>query len=128
MEDTPEKIPFLSMRDGDNIKKNVVYYRGSVNTEPATQEQLQEVINRRIDTGYSTTKEMEFRAHLSQLNDLYNAIPKYYATAPWLSAINLMSMFSKKKNPNYPDEDFEGFIIRMIKLKKEIIQKIITGR
>ncbi len=128
VEDRPNHLPFLSMRDSEGIKKNTVYYRGSVNTDEATHEQLQQIINRRIDTGYSTTKEMEFRAHLNQLKDLYDMIPEYYSSAPWLSAITMTNMFNKRPNPNYPDEDFEKFILKIINTKKEIIQKLITGR
>ena len=128
VEDTPDHLPFLSMRDGEGIKKNVVYYRGSVNTDQATYEQLQEIINRRIDTGYSTTKEMEFRTHLNQLNDLYGVVSKYSITAPWLSAIAMPSMFQKERNPKYPDEDFEDFILRMIQKKKLIIDGLISGK
>lgn len=127
VENTPDYIPFLSLREGDQIKKNEIYYRSVINTEKATHEQVQEIINRRIETGYSTTKEMEFKAHLVQLSDLYDAIPKYYSSFPGLIS-NAFFPFGSQKNPEYPEEDFQSFILKMIQKKKEIIAKLIVGK
>ena len=129
VKDLPERIPFLSLKDGKEIKKNVIYYRDGTNTEPATYEQIQKIINRRIDTSYSTTKEMELRSHLNQLKELYDAIPKYCTKFPWsIHSFEIILDITKERNPKYPEEDFEDFIIKMITLKKEIIRKLITGR
>ena len=129
IEDRPGYCPFLSLRDGDGLKRNRVYCRGSVNTEEATHNQLQNIINRRIDTGYSTTREIEFRAHINQLDDLYSTISEYNMTVSGLFDTRLMTgILRKEKNPKYPEENFEVFILRMIQIKKEIIQKIISGR
>jgi predicted HTH transcriptional regulator len=65
VEYTPDYIPFTSISDGSDIQKNHIYYRNVVNTEDATYEQLQDIINRRIETGHSTKKEFEFRDHLA---------------------------------------------------------------
>lgn len=128
VEDTPEYLPFLSLRDGENIHRNKVYYRGSVNTDEASHEQLQEIINRRIETGYSSTKEMEFRDHLNQLKDLYGVISRIHSSIPWLSSFGLAGLFTSTPNPNYPSEDFEKFVVRMIEKKKLIIDGLVSGR
>ncbi len=133
--DTPQKIPFLSLKNGKEIKKNVIYYRNGTITEPASYEQIQEIINRRIETGYSTSSEISLRTHLTQLRELYEFIPKYRSRfnrsifkGRGLLQGYLASILEQEKNPNYPKEDFEAFILRMINLKKEIIEKIILGK
>jgi predicted HTH transcriptional regulator len=128
VEDTPHFLPFLSLRDGTELKKNRIYYRGKTNTEEATYEQVQEIISRRIDTSFSTTKAMQFRDHLNQLKELYEMTPENYLSYPWLT--NLHGMFGMRamRNPLHPEEGFDEFISKMIKIKKEIIQKLITGR
>lgn len=121
VEDTPPYIPFLSMRDGTGIIKNRIYYRGAINTEEATQEQLQEIINRRIETGYSSTSEDEFKNHLAQLKDLYAAIPRY------VHFFDKFAMMGMTSNPLYPEESFEEFILNMIEKKKVVIQRFINN-
>ena len=138
--DTPQKIPFLSLKDGKEIKRNIIYYRNGAITEPATYEQVQEIINRRIETGYSTRNELTLRAHLNQLKELYEFIPKYRTKVVQSALIykhiikeisgtlsGFLPVTEEVKNPNYPEEDFEAFILRMINLKKEVIKKIILG-
>mgnify|MGYP001618825250 CR=1 FL=1 len=128
VEDTPQYIPFLSLREGEHIKKNAIYYRGQTNTEEATHDQVQEILNRRIDTAYSTSKEMRFRDHLNQLKELYEMTPENYLTYPWFSNLHGMFGLHSVRNPFHPEEGFDDFIIKMIKIRKEIIQKLITGR
>lgn len=126
VEDTPQYLPFLSLNSSRNeLHKNRVYYRGKTNTEEATNDELKKIINRRLDTNVSTTKEDDFREHINQLKILYSFLQRYYVKAPfWLG--NMSQALSaiqgtKEKNPNYPDEDFEDFLVRMVSLKKEII-------
>ncbi len=119
IEDTLGHIPFVAMSNGDDIRKNAIYIRRGTSSEEANYEELQKVINRRIETGYSTSSEIQLEEHLSQLKILYSNITKN-------RLINLGSLVISAlttENPNYPDEDFEDFIIRMIKFKKERIEK-----
>jgi predicted HTH transcriptional regulator len=134
VEFTPEYIPFLSLKAGEELEKNRVYYRGKTNTEEATHEELKKIINRRLDTNISTTAKDEFREQIQQLETLYSFINKY----PNNSVVNntlrqideVRSLLGRigLENTKYPDEDFEEFIVRMIEIKKEIIEKIISFR
>ncbi len=130
--DTPQYLPFLSLRSsGDTIFKNRVYTRRKTNSEEATHEELKAIINRRLDTNISTTVEDSFKEHLNQLKMLFNFIKKYHSISPiWthtISAALATGIFASQQteNPNYPEEDFEEFIIKMIKKKKEIIESRI---
>lgn len=126
VEDTPQYLPFLSLNSsGNELHKNRVYYRGKTNTEEATNDELKKIINRRLDTNVSTTEEDNFKENLNQLKILYSFLDKYYTKSPFWMA-NISATLSaiqgtKEKNPNYPEEDFEDFILRMVSLKKEVI-------
>ena len=81
VEDKVSHIPFLSLNNGENIEKNRIYYRGAVNTEEATHDQVQEIINRRIGTNYSTQYEQKLVTNLNELKELYRTLPSYMELA-----------------------------------------------
>lgn len=126
IDDTPQYLPFLSLSSsGGTLQKNRVYIRAKTNTEEASHEALKKIINRRLDTNISTTAEDSFKEHLKQLKLLYGFIDKYYAKAPfWMTNIDPLNMLggTRERNPSYPEEDFEEFVVRMIKKKKVIIE------
>jgi len=132
VEDTPQYIPFLSLKaSGTEINKNRVYFRGKTNTEEANHEELKKIINRRLDTNISTTVEDEFKEHLMQLKLLYSFISKYLTKSPfWMTNISTLALLgaTKEDNPKYPEEDFDDFIIKMINRKKDIIEGLIRLR
>jgi len=132
VEDTSQYIPFLSLKaSGSEINKNRVYFRGKINTEEANHEELKKIINRRLDTNISTTVEDEFKENLIQLKLLYSFISKYLTKNPlWMTNFSSLALLgaTKEKNPNYPKEDFEEFIIKMIQRKKDIIEGAIRLR
>lgn len=47
IKDLPIQIPFISLSDGIDIKKGIVYVRRQGSTEPATHEELQDIVHRR---------------------------------------------------------------------------------
>ena len=75
VEDRPQHIPFLANAGGANIQCNVVYVRDGAATPPATHDQLQNIINRRLATGHSTRRELTRHEHLEELKALYGQIP-----------------------------------------------------
>lgn len=130
VEYNPTHIPFLSLKAGTNIKANAVYVRREGVTEEANHEELQRVINSRIETGYSTRKEIDLKLHLEQLRILYTEVPKLRNKDIFnLGGLTSMMGVFAEKNPNYPQEDFEKFVSRMIQLKKKRISEEldITG-
>jgi predicted HTH transcriptional regulator len=67
VESDPKSLPFLAKKDGDGVKRNAVYVREGVSTTEASHETLQKIINRRLDTGYSSQKVLALKEHLEQL-------------------------------------------------------------
>lgn len=122
VEDMPQYIPFLAESDGKDIRRNAVYIRRGAATEETTYEELQTIINRRIETQYSSQTEFSLKNELDELRFLYNQIPQRvsYATYYGLSS-------EDKPNPKYPKDTFEDFIISLINTKKEHILKLFNN-
>ena len=112
--DRPERLPFLAIADGNELRAGVVYVRKGVSTRLATHDQLQKVINRRIETGYSTERELTLREHLEELKVLYAE----WRPADHYFASMVSSMFNSGANYN-------DFIGGMIERKKEIVASLL---
>ncbi|MGD0339924.1 MAG: ATP-binding protein [Bacteroidota bacterium] len=124
-------LPYISQFEGDGIRNNAIYVRRGPATEEANYDELQRVINIRIETGYSSQTEMDTRTHLEQLKLLYGQIEKYHVRITGgiyqilNSMVNMPSLSGKQENvpnPSYPEEDYEKFIVRMIEKKKKRIE------
>lgn len=131
--DFPEHLPFLSMSEGDGVKAATIYVRRLSASEPANHDELQKVLNRRVETNYSSKTEMELQVHLAQLKTLFANVerfhlrikkPTQFGTAMMGLARLGEAVFGEHEtspNPEYPIEDFEAFVVRMIALKKRRI-------
>ena len=132
IENTPAYMPFISKNENDFINKNIIYTRRGTKSTIANYEEIQNMINKKIETKYSTDSEIKLEEHLSQLETLYNYIePK--KTIINNSFVKLFSNMAKnsglvvKDNPLYPNESFEGFVSNMIKLKKNRIKDLLLS-
>lgn len=117
IEDSPESIPFVSMAGGDGIRQNAIYVRRQGETLEADYNELQEVINRRIETQYSSKSENALLTNLGQLKALYQFIPKKLNIFDRMTA----NMGILIDNPEYPSESCEDFIKSLIEVKKKMI-------
>jgi hypothetical protein len=122
VEDTPAYIPFIAASDGDNIRRNAIYARRGTSSEEANYEELQEMLNRRLETGYSSRNEFDLEKHLTELRVLYTHIPRFYN--PMDEMVEMIRGGSR--NPRYPKEDYETFVKRLIEEKKKIIEKTVS--
>jgi hypothetical protein len=120
IEDDPLHLPFVCRWDGDKIRKAAIYIRRGTSTEEANYNELQEIINRRIETGYSSQGEIELQKHLYDLSALYTSIQSYHS-----QTADVLSRAVRKLDPNYPREDFDEFIAKAIQKKKRLIEKIL---
>lgn len=111
----PKHFPFIATSEGKNVKDNAIYTRRGTSTVEVNYEELQSIINRRLETGYSSKHEMDLETHIQQLKILYRQInkPKYSFE---LFTNTIASMF------NDEEMEFKDFIIDMIKKKKEKIE------
>ncbi len=116
--------PFISLAEsGNGIRKNAIYVRHGTKTEEANYQQLQEIINRRVESGYSSQNELDLANEFAELKILYDQfLPHTMGAFGGLSAIARLNL----SNPDYPNESFEAFTRRMIQLKKERIQRLLT--
>ena len=128
VEDTPRYIPFVSESDGDDIRENAIYVRRGTNTEEATYDQLQEILNRRIETKYSSQDEFALEKELADLKTLYRNIPQYYTLSEIVKAQRLDYLGPRESNPFYPEESFQEFVALLIEEKKKRIKAIIGKR
>jgi predicted HTH transcriptional regulator len=143
IQDDPTHIPFVSLASGKQIERAVIYVRRGTNSVAANHEELQRLLNRRIQTEYSSSDEMELDAHLSQLKVLYGHIAKTHVVHEMdedqlrlntsmdlaLGAMRKAMGIARTrvvKNPNYPDESFEQFVVRMVQAKKRRIERALN--
>lgn len=133
----PRYVPFVAAKESDKLRKDYIYIRRNRASEPINHDELQEVLNKRIDTQHSTTTERELREHLDELKELYGHIPrnisKVISHTPSIfesTLKNTILMLGETKyenipNPNYPEEDYEKFVKRIIEIKKKVIEELI---
>lgn len=124
----PEYIPYLSKKDGKDIKKNSIYIRHNASTIQAEYNHLQDIFNRRLETTFSSAREMSLMEHFKELKDIYSLIKKGDWIDPYYENFHHWDDdLAFEDNPKYPQEDFEDFVVRMIELKKSVIQSIVTA-
>lgn len=142
--DTPERLPFISLAEGNDIEKNTIYVRRGTKCEKADKSDIDRVIESRLSTIYSGNSEMSLDEHLSQLKTLYNELPKKIKIlvkkgepAPWTyklaevakyatqALVGTPDEFEEQDNPNYPKESYEMFVSRMVNAKKLRIEKVL---
>ena len=138
VEDTPQHIPFMSKKDGANIKSTEIYVRRGTSCEVANHEEITAIINRRVNYIHPLTGEpLQLDEHLKQLKILYKQIEKekvYYkngiTTGFATMLADLISPLVKgervaEPNPLYPEETYEEFISRLITSKKNKIERVL---
>ncbi len=123
-------IPFLSKNDSNSLKKDIVYVRRGTQSIQANYEELQKIFNLRISSEYNTSSEIKLEEHLAQLKLLYGQIKKHYFVDPiWDTVseeeklnIQMEQAHYRRNNLNYPKEDYEEFINKLISIKKSVIE------
>jgi hypothetical protein len=124
----------------NGLEKDVIYIRRGTKSEKATYEDIERIIDYKIQTLFKESSDLNLDEHLSQLKKLYNELPKkinvlvkkgqpssFVRTMEQIGQMFIQSKdeYEEKDNPNYPEESYEAFILRMIKYKKLKIEKVI---
>lgn len=126
-----EKLPYVWSRDSGENTIGVVYIRRGTKTCKANNRELQELIDKRIRASYVEGSSLGLEEHLKQLKILYNNIDKnktYFTFGSNFSKTlgNLIGgNVSLKENLNYPKEEYDEFIGRMIHQKKLKIERVL---
>lgn len=109
----PKIIPLLSLASGKDISSDTAYVRHQTESVPANHEQLEKLINARIETGYSSTAILDLKEHLEQLKVLYSMSK---------NNMNALASLSEQIFGN-PFSEYHHFIEGLIKLKRQRIIK-----
>ena len=124
--DDVERIPFAAASAGSDIRTAAIYVRRGAESLEANYEELQRMINRRLETGVSSTAELDIRKHLSQLRVLYQEIsPTRTKPNALMQSLGEMARgvlgVNSEPNPDYPAEGFDKFVAKAIEWKKQHI-------
>ena len=128
--DDPKHIPFIATAKGEGIRKLGIYVRQGPATQEANYEELQRVINRRLETGYSSQREIDLTTHLGELQALYHNISKYHyphaITTQAITSILAPLQGKPELNPAYPKEGYDDFVAHMVERKKRLIEMVLN--
>ncbi|MEO9077772.1 MAG: ATP-binding protein [Rhodanobacter sp.] len=119
VEDEPKHLPFLALKDAHGVRANAVYVRSGTSSAEASQLELQNVINRRIETGHSSQPALDLEKHLGQLKSLDELRPQNDC---WL---NLYFKDHMNQIEDRESSDFKGFVEEAYEMKKAQILSLL---
>jgi hypothetical protein len=130
VESDPKALPYLAGRDGTGVRANAVYVRRKTESVEADHGELERLLNKRIETGYSSSRVLELEEHIAQLKTLYSSIDRtktgYHFPGLTIQGILKESaFFSSKPNPHYPKETLDEYISQLIERKKRRIEEVL---
>lgn len=120
-------LPYLCCKGHTDLKDNVVYVRKRKESTEADHDDLQEVLNRRLKTGYSSSGLLTLKEDLEQLRILYREMDNFrrYGITQLLSENMLNGFLSGQRSAKYPKQSLEDFVAEMIEHKKQKIKRTI---
>ena len=141
--DTPDRLPFISLKETTDLEKDVIYVRRGTKCEKASASEIEHIISRKMETVFKESSDLSLDEHLIQLKKLYNELPKKIKVLVKKGEPTAMSLFIQQfssklgnmwqsndvydyqDNPDYPSESYEAFNLRMIDKKKLKIEKVL---
>lgn len=142
--DTPDRLPFFSLNETTGLEKDVIYVRRGTKCVKATAEEIERIIENKIKTIFKESSNLSLEQHLGHLKTLYGELPQKIKVlvrkgelSPGLAAFGRMvanlsvgiydtpDEYEERDNPNYPEESYEAFVLRMIRAKKLKIEKVL---
>jgi predicted HTH transcriptional regulator len=123
-------LPFVVEKGTGDLRAAAIYVRRGTESVEANHEELQRIINQRLETGHSTAAAMKLDDHLDQLKVLQERIPRFkyesgYSAFSLFHTRMLEQMLGatvRQDNPDYPKEDMQAFILRVFDEKKNLIE------
>ncbi|EHR0803127.1 helix-turn-helix domain-containing protein [Vibrio coralliilyticus] len=113
-------LPVLCLKEGNGLKSSVVYVRDGTQSIVANREQLELLINARIDTEYSSTPTLELGYHLEQLKTLCEQVNVLEQEEIFDSNHGLREFLDFEG-----DKIYSSFLYEMIEHKKQIVKKML---
>ena len=142
--DAPEQLPFFSIGASDDIEKDCVYVRRGTSSEKASARDFETMFQRKLENVFKESNDLSLKEHLEQLKFLYDCIPqqkrilvkkgnRFVGAMEGLQALSERmteifgepDQYEEVPNENYPSEDYEQFLVRMIDKKKLKIEKVL---
>lgn len=122
-----KQLPYLCTRGGDGIKDHGIYVRKGTNTAEANHDDLQRLINRRLETGFSSSHLLSLEEHLEQLRLLYRLFEHSPSSlTATLTPGTLVSPPETDSRIQAPlTEPFDRFLTRCIERKKQLIEQLL---
>lgn len=125
IEGAGEAVPLVATGSGANINEGFIYVRRHASSLVANYEEVQNLISQRFEGGVQQ-ETAELHEELRQLKTLYNEIDKIKTqtklTAGLFQTIG-SAMFETKRNPKFPDLDYEEFVAQTIEKKQIRIER-----
>jgi hypothetical protein len=131
----PAELPFVALVHGEGIRAGAIYVRREGSTNEATYEEVQRLIAQRIAAVPQTPQARDLKTHLEELKVLYAEIPRNLVGMPPLFrslgiteiAQQLVGTWAgdAKHNPNFPPEDYQSFVRRLVDSKKRLIEEFL---
>ena len=130
-------LPYFAKKTTESCKENTIYTRHGSSSQPATKNQIEGIIRRKIQSISPHTSSLKLDEHINQLKILYEFIPEIILDTSIkienpindlrrvlgsLTGVNKPT----KPNPNYPEEGLEDFILKCIDEKKIKIKKMLS--
>lgn len=125
VENKPRYLPFICSSDGDGIRAGAIYTRRGTSSEEVNYNELQAIINRRLETDYSTQSQFNLEREISELKLLYGEIQKYHYYDPDYEPDYGELRMQEENNTFYPEEELDEFIAGIIKAKKLRIKALL---
>ncbi len=123
--DSPnESLPFICADSGKNAREAAIYVRRGSASAEANYEELQRILNTRVETRYSSSRSMSLKDHLAELSLLYRQIDRYISIEDHPMSLG---EYGVTGNPEFPQESFEEFVGRLIKSKKKRIELVLES-
>ncbi|HTB82035.1 MAG TPA: ATP-binding protein [Candidatus Sulfotelmatobacter sp.] len=118
----PVQLPHISTREGKGILPNTIYVRRQGMTDKANDEELQQLINTRIATGYSSSREITLRNHLEELKVLYTELAKW-------KSLPINQQFALSAGLSLTGCDpYDRFLSETIRIKCHKVQNLLINR
>ena len=130
----PESLPFVAQRGTTGVRAGAIYVRREGQTEEGSYEEVQNLIRQKLASTPQTEEARGIKEHLEELKVLYAEIPQNLNTPGSLfeplfsrTALQFASILggNSKPNPNYPSEDYQAFVRRVLDAKKSLIEKAL---
>ena len=117
IEDVPEELPFLALSDAGDLRKNAIYVRSGTSSREADHDELQAIINRRVETGHSSQGTLTLKKHLEQLR----ALDEWrHGNDSWIGE---MIRKTQTMMDDTESSDYKEFVEEAYEAKKALIQR-----